>query len=432
MFRSSSSPLLAAASVLTVLVSVGACPSTPSGPTFHADVAPLMQRECMSCHQEGGIGPFALTTFDEVVANKEMIAFSVANRRMPPAILDNSGDCQTFPGSRWLSDDEIATIVDWVEADTPEGEVPAEVIKPLPLEALSGDGVVAVAMAESYTPQGTDTEPNDDYRCFILDAAQANDAWLTGYEILPGDPEEVHHMLLFSLLSEEAELDAQALDDADSRPGFECFGDAGVDDTNLLAVWAPGKDAITYPAGTGLFVPGGRKLVMQLHYNLLSGARPDLTAMHLQFADSVQKDALLVPLADDDLALEAGKRDAQYGFTVPLLGLPEPLEIHGTFPHMHTLGRTLTFTRQPIADPEGLEQECLAHVPNWDFHWQEVAFYDAPITVDGGDRLDVKCTFDTTTRDADVFWGEGTQDEMCLVFVYLTRESGEPVASILD
>ncbi len=71
-------------------------------------------------------------------------------------------------------------------------------------------------------------------------------------------------------------------------------------------------------------------------------------------------------------------------------------------------------------------------MPNWDFHWQEVAFYDAPIIVDGSERLDVSCSFDTSSRSEDVFWGEGTQDEMCLVFVYLTRENGQPVVEVID
>jgi hypothetical protein len=416
--------------LIAVLAAAG-CPEN-TGPTYHTDIAPLLQRECMSCHQEGGIGPFELTTYDQAKAQKDLMAFSVAARRMPPGILDNSGDCQHFPDARWLSEEDIALFAAWAEADAPEGQAPAEAIRPLPLAGISGDGIIDVIMDEPYTPEGSPNEPNDDYRCFILDPERTVDSWLTGYEIVPGEPAEVHHMLLFSMLDADADAAAQALDDADPRPGFQCFGDSGVDDTNLLAVWAPGRDAVTYPEGTGLFVPAGRKLVMQLHYNLLSGALPDQTALRLRFANEVQKDALLVPIADDDLTLEGGLPKAEYSFTVPLLGLPEPLEIHGAFPHMHTLGRTLTFSRQAIADQQGEQRECLAHVPNWNFHWQEVAFYDAPIIVDGSERLDVSCTFDTSSRSEDILWGEGTEDEMCLVFVYLTRENGLPVAEVID
>ncbi len=410
---------------------IAACTPTTTTPTYHTDVAPLMQRECMSCHQAGGIAPFALTTFDEAKAQAELIAFSVASRRMPPNVLDNSGDCQTFTIARGLDDAEIKTITDWVEADTPEGAAPATALQPKPLVALTGDGIVSVGMSEPYTPAGSDREPNDDYRCFVLDG-DVPAGWLTGYEIVPGQPQEVHHMLLFAMLSDEAEAAVVALDAADPRPGYTCFGDSGVDqdESNLLAVWAPGRDAVTYPTGTGLAVAPGRKLVMQIHYNLLAGAAPDVTSLNLQFSASVEKDALLVALADGDLFLKAGEPEVSFTFSSPLLFLPEPLEIHGAFPHMHTLGRQLSFTRSRIAEPE--QTECLAKVNDWDFHWQEVGFYPQSILVDGGDALSITCTYDTSSRTEDISWGEGTQDEMCLVFVYLTRESGDRVLDLLE
>ncbi|HEY1101373.1 MAG TPA: hypothetical protein VGF99_20715 [Myxococcota bacterium] len=427
--------LLLLSSSLTLFAVVAGCPSPPpavaEGITFHKDIAPLLQRECMSCHQQGGIGPFPLTTYDEVVANKELISFSVSTRRMPPNILDNSGDCQTFPDARWLDDNEIATIVGWADGDAVEGTPPATPIAPQPLVGLTGAGIVEVAMAEPYTPAGSAREPNDDYRCFILDG-DVPEGWLTGYEIVPGQPQEVHHMLLFAMLTDGADAEVQRLDDADPLPGYTCFGDSGVDqdESNLLAVWAPGRDAVTYPEGTGLAVSPGRKLVMQIHYNLLAGAVADLTALKLRFSTTVAKDALLLPLADGDLALEAGLPEAEWSFSQPLLGLPEPLQIHGVFPHMHTLGRQLRFERARIADAS--DTECLADVPNWNFHWQEVGFYPEPVTVDGGDRLSISCTYDTSSRTEDIFWGEGTQDEMCLVFVYLTRENGGRVLDLLE
>ncbi len=418
------------------LATIAACTPTsstapPTVTNYHEHIAPLLQRECMSCHQQGGIGPFPLTTYDEVKAQKELISFSVATRRMPPNVLDNSGDCQTFTNARWLADEEIATITQWADGDAPEGIAPATPLQPLPLVSLAGEGIVSVSMAEPYTPRGSEREPSDDYRCFILDG-DVPEGWLTGYEIIPGQPQEVHHMLLFAMLTDAADAEAQRLDDADPLPGYTCFGDSGVDndESNLLAVWAPGRDAVTYPAGTGLAVKAGRKLVMQIHYNLLAGAVADVTRLNLQFSNRVEKDALLMPIADGGLYLQAGQPEVNFTFSTPLIGLPEPLEIHGAFPHMHTLGRQLRFTRSRIADPS--QTECLANVTAWDFHWQEVGFYPDSILVDGGDKLSISCTFDTSSRTEDVSWGEGTQDEMCLVFVYLTRENGERVLDLLE
>ena len=95
---------------------------------------------------------------------------------------------------------------------------------------------------------------------------------------------------------------------------------------------------------------------------------------------------------------------------------------------MHTLGQTLRMTRRPIGDTDGSDEVCLGDVPRWDFHWQQLAFYDEPIVVDGSDQIDVTCTWDTRGRTEPIVWGEGTQDEMCLVFVYITRVGDGPLA----
>jgi hypothetical protein len=70
---------------------------------------------------------------------------------------------------------------------------------------------------------------------------------------------------------------------------------------------------------------------------------------------------------------------------------------------------------------------CMADVWRWDFHWQQLALYQDPLFVTPSDVLELRCTYDTTSRDAVTTWGEGTGDEMCLVFVYVTLAQGGPL-----
>jgi mono/diheme cytochrome c family protein len=407
----------------------------PTGTTYHADVEPLLMTHCASCHQAGGIAPFALLTYDDAFANKDAIAFSVANRRMPPWNLDNTGDCKTYRDARWLEDDEIALITGWVDNGAPEGERPGQALAPPPPDHLDDEGAVYLEMAEPYTPTPQPDFPGDDYRCFFLDPGNTADAFVTGFEIVPGQPQEVHHMLLFSLLETDAEQQAQALDDDDPAPGWTCFGAAGdgVDegDILLLAGWAPGTNVKRYPEGTGIFVPANRRMVMQIHYNLLGGAAPDLTGIKVALEATVDKQAMLLPLADDSFELPPNEPLVTFDFSQSLFGLAEPLEVHGVFPHMHKMGQTLRVTKGAIGDLDGSDAECLADVPRWDFSWQEVAFYDEPVLVDGSNQIDVTCTWDTSGRTTPTFWGEGTSDEMCLAFVYVTRTNGGPVSDLL-
>lgn len=403
------------------------CPEQDTGPTYHRDIAPLFAKQCVSCHQDGGIGPFPLVTYEDVKANAEGAAALVSARVMPPSNLDASGDCRTFKDALWLTDEEIAMVEAWAAAGAPEGTPPEVPLKIEPPKTLD-DANLFVEMAEPYTPVGSEEHPNDDYRCFFVNGPEA-DAFLTGFEIVPGQPQEVHHMLLFSLLSAETETIAQGLDDESPEPGWSCFSTPVDTDINLIAAWAPGDNVVEFPEGTGLAVPG-RRMVMQIHYNLLGGATPDVTALKLRMATSVDKDALLVPIADNDLVVPPGQPNAEYSFSVSLAGLAEDLDVHGVFPHMHTLGKTLRFDLSKLGSDDPADEFCMASVPRWDFNWQSVTLYEEPVRITASDVVNISCTFDTTSRTEQVVWGEGTQQEMCLVFVYITRTTNG--GSILD
>lgn len=417
--------LFALASVLVaVAVAVIGCPQSAAGPTYHRDIAPLFAERCAQCHQDGGIGPFPLITYDDVVAHKDEVGFAVSSRLMPPSNVDASGTCRKYQDSRWLSDDEVQTVVDWVAADAPEGD--REPTEPkLPALDVLDDANFFVEMPVEYTPQGTAEHENDDYRCFLLDGPEA-DAYVTGFEILPGEPREVHHMLLVGSLDAQTDQQAQQSDDADPRPGFECFANfATAGNINFLAGWAPGKDVVRYPDQTGLFIAGGHKLIMQVHYNLLGGpGLPDVTALKLRTAPSVPKEASVFPIADESLDVPPGQRAGIYKFSIPLAGITDDLDVYGVFPHMHQLGQTLHFELQPLGDNDPAKAFCMTDVWRWDFHWQQLFIYDQPIRMKASDVLNVSCTYNTMGRTSDVMWGEGTQDEMCLVGIYVARPHG--------
>jgi hypothetical protein len=66
------------------------------------------------------------------------------------------------------------------------------------------------------------------------------------------------------------------------------------------------------------------------------------------------------------------------------------------------------------------ESGPLIGIPAWDFHWQQMYFYAQPVPVDPYERLQLSCIWDNPTPRT-VRWGEGTGDEMCLAYLYVTR-----------
>ena len=83
---------------------------------------------------------------------------------------------------------------------------------------------------------------------------------------------------------------------------------------------------------------------------------------------------------------------------------------------MATLGSRIT-----VKAVEGNSETCLMDIPRWDFNWQGYYYYENPITIPGGARLELECEFDNSNGSQTVRFGEGTLDEMCLVFFVIPK-----------
>ena len=99
--------------------------------TFTRDVAPILQQNCEVCHRPGSIGPMPLRSYEEARPYASLIREKVVNRVMPPWPIDRTVGITRFKNDRSVSDEEIETIMRWVDSGAPMGQV-ADM--PLPLE----------------------------------------------------------------------------------------------------------------------------------------------------------------------------------------------------------------------------------------------------------------------------------------------------------
>jgi hypothetical protein len=380
--------------------------------TFYGDVAPIAARHCTGCHQPGSIAPFSLVDYTSAAPHARSIAAATAARQMPPMPVDNGGACNTYANARWLDDSEIATLQAWAEQGAPEGD-PA-LANPPPALPSGLDPVDAeLTMVSEYSPGHDDPTRHDAYRCFVLPAPRASDTFVTGFEVLPGDSRVVHHVIAFQPRNDAAAAQANELDAAEAGEGYTCFGGPGVD-ADLFAGWAPGGGPTYLPDGSGVALAGGRDVILQVHYNLAQGVFPDRTRVRLRLSDDVPRPGYYAPMAHLQLVLPPGQANAEASRRVAL-NVPAPLTIHGVLPHMHELGRTLHMELE-----FGGESTCLVDVDRWNFHWQNTWWYDTPLAFPGVDALSIRCGYDTRSRSETVRWGEGTADEMCLAYLYVT------------
>jgi hypothetical protein len=133
----------------------------------------------------------------------------------------------------------------------------------------------------------------------------------------------------------------------------------------------------------------------------------------MQLEPRVDKIAYFQPIADTELNVAPGQELGMSTVTHEL-DPPTPATVYGVLPHMHTLGRTL---RLDLGFEEAAA--CGVRVDNWNFHWQNAWWYTTPKKGTVG-SVTLSCGFDTRTRTTPIMWGEGTLDEMCLVYLYVT------------
>src|SRR6185503_4503882 len=105
--------------------------SSKQAVSYVTDVAPVLQKSCVSCHSPGNIGPFAMASYEKVKGRSSMIREVLLSQRMPPWHADPHYG--SFSNERALSPEQAHTLVQWVEQGCPrgEGEDPLET-KPQP------------------------------------------------------------------------------------------------------------------------------------------------------------------------------------------------------------------------------------------------------------------------------------------------------------
>ena len=253
----------------------------------------------------------------------------------------------------------------------------------------------------------------DDYQCFLVEPRSGEGGYLTGFEVVPGNPAVVHHVVAFQVDPEQEVLGGLTNEDimnsldsgSPNQPGWDCYGAAG---NNVLVsgtpiTWAPGGGAFNFPEGTGIRFEPGHKLVLQTHYNIKEGAGEDQTTVRMSWADEVEREAVTV-LMDEFLAstftgvpleIPPGNDTHVFVWDRPLTQWDSrfsawgEVELLGMLPHMHELGRRMQVTIRRGGEAGG--EECGLYVDRWDFNWQQAFMYEQPIVVRPGDSIKVSC-----------------------------------------
>lgn len=402
-------------------------------PQYHRDVQPLLERSCLSCHKTGGIAPLQFDTPEKAQQYAASIWTAIESGRMPPFYA--SGECNSYKDDLRLSPAERDVVRTWVDLGARLGDLSDAKHAEIPVPpTVRHDRTMSIGGAFDVRAMGDGSL--DNYRCFSLDPQATEALMVPAYEVVPGNVRLVHHVLAYEVVQSQL-ADLQRLDDAAPGLGYPCkSGSVGIDGTltRQIAGWVPGAAPTRMPAGSGLHLSAGSKIVIQIHYNLnaLSGSEVspfDETKLALEVEPTGSLEiARIIPMLDDDLDIAPFDAASVQTSTLPVGLIYSGARIYSVMGHMHQLGSGVKLERLRPNEPT----VCMLDIPKWDFNWQRDYRLVRPVTFQQTDRLRITCTYDNSQENQPsingvqqtprrVQWGESSFDEMCMVYMTFTQ-----------
>jgi len=419
-------------------------PATTSAtaPTFNKDVAPIVYKNCVACHQPESMAPMSLLDYKAARPYAKAIRAAVESKKMPPWFAD--AEFGHFANEMRLTDREIQTITAWVDAGAREGDP-----KDLPPQPELTHGF-KLGKPDIVLDIGQDfsVPPGDDVRkTFVVPTNFTEGKWIRAAEVLPGNFKLVHHVHMSVVAGDAAKGDvdeegnplrgrsetlweivdgqarlrdtAPSLNDAcsDDLPALPNMGTTATEGGSW-ATYLPGKAPDVFDifgdGSTAKWIPAGSKIVFSMHYaNVPRALPPDRTSVGLYLAKSVP-------------AYPVKRMDARnYYFLIPPGADNQEVKKCVTFttdkvlvsitPHMHYRGKDALYE---VLHPDG-RRETVLYVPHYNFNWQQNYRFKQPVPIEKGSKMIITFHYDNSAANRAnpdpkrlIRWGDRSEDEM--------------------
>ncbi len=411
MFEARSSAVAALVLGAALALPVAASAAVPANPTFTKDIAPIFQDKCEACHRPDSIAPMSLKTFAEVRPWVRSIKARVENRTMPPWSIDRSVGVQKFRNDRSLSDEQFATVVKWIDAGAPQGDLkdmPAPKTWPedqgWSFAALYGQTEPdLIVKSEPFTMPAVSQDAWDKR---LTDAGITEPRWVRAIEIRPNTVKGrriTHHAIAYL-----------EQDDPGAQQSFL---------PTPFMEWAVGKQGELQRPGTGKLLLPGAKFHWDVHYSAAGEEITSQVEMGIYFYPKGQEPKYrtslsLVPAALGTMDIRPNTLSMSEGFFT----LRDNARIESFQPHMHLRGKAMQVT---ALSPTG-QQTVISYISNFDFNWMTSYQYadDVAPLLPKGTILKVTAWHDNTSAKKSnpdpnqwVGWGDRTVDEMAHAWI---------------
>ena len=358
--------------------------------SYEKTIAPMLIDNCVTCHRNGGIGPWQMTSYLMVKGFAPMIREVIRTERMPPWHADPHYG--VFKNNRALQPEQAKTLVHWIEAGAPRGEGSdplADLQKTWPQWALGEPDVILELSA--FNVPATGVIPYQEAR---IKNPIGRDVWLKAIDYLPGERAVVHHILGYSMPPVAADAQRRSIG-------------------SYIGGYVPGTAPFRLPENTGVLLSKDADFGFQVHYTPNGKAMTDVTHVGLYFSDAAPKYPLRnAVLMDRHLKIPANTK----AYTASTSRtFDRDVLIYDLTPHSHFRGKASNFVAKY---PDGKE-EVLLSVPKYDFNWQTTYTFSTPKALPKGTTLIHSTTYDNSAQNKanpdpniEVRWGEQSWEEM--------------------
>lgn len=403
--------------------------------TYAKDVAALIQNNCVVCHRPGGIGPMDLVTYEDARRYARRIREQVANRLMPPYYYDRDIGIQDLQHDWRLSDEDIATVVAWVDQGAPLGD-PAD-LPPPPVLSTTDDWNFAADLGQPdlIVPSTAIDVPADGLDIFhfpYVATGITEERCIRALQVKPrGDAKTVVHHANSTFQARQADGTFERAADSGAYATEYAMGKLGelVPDGVCRKIPADAYvrwDIHLYPGGIGAQAPG----------EVIEDNIVDL-GIWLHPADyeyEYEQDLKSYGIRQGELILAPNGTAMTQGF----ITFDHPVRIDSFQPHGHLRLRSASLE---ILYPETGTIEVISMVSNWSALWHQSHLYepDAAPLVPAGAVVIMKQWYDNTANNPNVvdpdFWveyGSRTADEMSHAWIAITHLDEEGYQELIE
>lgn len=372
--------------------------------TYHRDVARILQQNCVTCHRESGIAPFALDDLAEVTDRAKVIKRVITEGTMPPWFAAPVPEGKDSP---WANDCSLSArdktdLLAWIDsADRPAGD-PADAPAPLVFEDewTIGKPDLIVQLPRPVSIKADGYMP---YQFLTTETTLTEDKWVQGYEIIPTDRTVVHHVLV------NVHRKGRKVRDRDEGTG------------GYWAAYVPGNASQVYPEGFARKLPAGATVSFQIHYTPSGKATQDQLRMGLIFAKSEPR-YLVETLGVPKHRISIPPGEANH-VEVHTQTVPYDMNVMAFMAHMHVRGKAFKYE---LVTTDGAE--TLLDIPRYDFNWQLRYDLARPRVLPRGAQLKITALYDNSAGNKAnpdptklVKWGAQTYDEMMIGYLETFR-----------